>query len=228
MHKQLLKRQYNEKISSASIPVNWDILASAPVQNEPYPHLMINNFLPGQVSPLLQQHYPNIKQSGFFALDTLQIDPVFQQFLDELAGDCLSAIIGQKLGLQLTDKPVLITIRKWSAAKDGRIHNDSESKIATALLYLNPVWAANGAGCLRVLNSQDNFNDMHMEIPPLFSNFFAFRRTDNSWHGHMPFVGERRVIQITWLQSWEDYHRKQQRGKRSLRLKNFFMPFGKR
>ncbi|HEY1378756.1 MAG TPA: hypothetical protein VGF55_18295, partial [Gemmataceae bacterium] len=27
----------------------------------------------------------------------------------------------------------------------------------------------------------------------------AFRRSDNSWHGHKPFVGPRRVIQLNWV-----------------------------
>jgi hypothetical protein len=27
----------------------------------------------------------------------------------------------------------------------------------------------------------------------------AFRRTDHSWHGHKPFVGERRMLQLNYL-----------------------------
>ena len=29
----------------------------------------------------------------------------------------------------------------------------------------------------------------------------AFKRSNNSWHGHEPFAGERRVIQFNWLTS---------------------------
>lgn len=38
----------------------------------------------------------------------------------------------------------------------------------------------------------------------------------------MSFEGERRVIQITWLNSMEDLERKNQRGKLALFLKNIF------
>jgi len=27
----------------------------------------------------------------------------------------------------------------------------------------------------------------------------AFLRSDHSWHGHLPFEGERRVIQFNWV-----------------------------
>jgi hypothetical protein len=28
---------------------------------------------------------------------------------------------------------------------------------------------------------------------------FGFLRADNSWHGHLPFAGERRVVQVAWI-----------------------------
>ncbi len=34
------------------------------------------------------------------------------------------------------------------------------------------------------------------EVPPVVGSFVAFRRTDNSWHGHRPYVGPRRYIMI--------------------------------
>ena len=39
-------------------------------------------------------------------------------------------------------------------------------------------------------------------------NFLGFLRADNSWHGHLPYEGERKVVQITWLESEADVERK--------------------
>lgn len=42
-------------------------------------------------------------------------------------------------------------------------------------------------------------NDIIVEVPPTAGTLIAFKRSDNSWHGHEPFDGERRVIQFNWL-----------------------------
>jgi hypothetical protein len=50
----------------------------------------------------------------------------------------------------------------------------------------------------------------------------VFKRADNSFHGHLPFEGERRVIQVAWLTSEEETLRKTQRGKVSRLFKKLF------
>ncbi len=62
------------------------------------------------------------------------------------------------------------------------------------------------------------FEAMAEEISPVTGSLFAFRRADNSWHGHTSFVGERRVVQMTWLRSQADVDRKKSRGS----LSHFF------
>jgi hypothetical protein len=169
----------------------------------------------------IEKDFPSIDRPGFFPLHPTWQKGAFAALLAKLEGKELAELMTEKLGIELRDKPRLITVRKWSAAKDGRIHNDSQCKIATLLVYLNRFWPKEGDGSLRVLRSPDHFEDHAGEIRPMYGTFFAFRRTENSWHGHKPFVGERRVIQVTWLESWEDYNRKQGRGKLSWLLKSF-------
>jgi SM-20-related protein len=36
-------------------------------------------------------------------------------------------------------------------------------------------------------------------VSPIGGILLAFRRSDNSWHGHEAFVDERKVIQFNWL-----------------------------
>ena len=91
----------------------------------------------------------------------------------------------------------MFTVRGKCRRKDGKIHTDTESKIITVLLYMNPEWEKDG-GRLRLLRSH-NIEDKIAEVPPLSGTLLAFRRSDNSFHGHTPFEGERKVIQMNWV-----------------------------
>lgn len=51
------------------------------------------------------------------------------------------------------------------------------------------------------------------EIQPLYGTLVAFRRSDHSWHGHLPYAGQRRVIQVAWLADADEVRRKTRRGR---------------
>lgn len=51
------------------------------------------------------------------------------------------------------------------------------------------------------LGSAHNLDDVILEVSPVGGTLLAFKRSNNSWHGHEPFSGERRVIQFNWLTS---------------------------
>jgi len=212
------------KIQNAPL-LQLDKIAAARPERDPYPYIMASNTLPGDIASALARDFPDIKKTGFLPLSLLKRQGAFDALLNDLEGPELPAILSDKLGLELRDKPRMITIRKWSEAKAGRIHNDGEAKIATSLLYLNENWPQNeDGGRLRVLRSDKSFDDTAAEVPPVYGTFFAFARTENSWHGHKPFAGERRVIQTTWLRSWEDYERKEKRGRFSFLFKKLVRP----
>ena len=76
------------------------------------------------------------------------------------------------------------------------------------------------AGCLRFLSGGNDIEALVApEIKPLFGTLTAFRRTDNSFHGHLPFEGERRVIQVAWLVDAAAVERKTRRGRFSRAIK---------
>jgi len=190
-------------------------------EREPYPYLLASGALSPAIAPALSKDFPDIKKNGYLPLSLLERKGMFDALLRDLEGPEIAAILSDKLELELRDKPRMITVRKWSSGNDGRIHNDGEAKICTSLIYLNETWPQGDAGRLRVLRNEDSFDSTAAEVPPTFGTFFAFKRTENSWHGHKPFTGERRVIQVTWLRSWEDYERKEKRGKFAFMLKRF-------
>ena len=198
-----------------------DAIRAAQPQMEPYPYVLAANALSMETAPALAKDFPDIKKNGYLPLSLLERRGAFDALLRDLEGPEIAALLSEKLGLELRDKPRMITVRKWSAGNDGRIHNDGEAKICTSLIYLNEGWPEGDAGRLRVLRSEDSFDNTAAEVPPVFGSFFAFKRTENSWHGHKPFTGERRVIQTTWLRSWDDFERKEKRGRFAFLLKRF-------
>src|SRR5262249_684771 len=95
------------------------------------------------------------------------------------------------------------------------------SKVMTLLVYMNEGWQAPD-GRLRVLRSEHTFEDYTLEVSPDMGTVFAFLRADHSWHGHKPFVGERRVVQVAWAKSMADIERKRKRHKVSRFFKRLF------
>ncbi len=70
----------------------------------------------------------------------------------------------------------------------------------TVLLYLNENWQQPG-GRLRILKNGTNVEDYVAEVPPDNGTLLVFKRSDNSWHGHHPFEGPRRSLQMNWMTS---------------------------
>jgi len=124
----------------------------------------------------------------------------------------------EKFGIDLTNRPDMITVRGRCSEKDGKIHTDSETKIITILIYMNAGWESAG-GRLRLLRSGNNLDDMILEVPPTEGTLLAFRRSNNSWHGHKPFSGPRRVIQFNWVTSEAVVRREQNRHRLSAWMK---------
>ena len=112
----------------------------------------------------------------------------------------------------------MVTVRGRSDGKDGRIHTDSATKIITLLLYLNPGWERPD-GRLRLLRGADDLDDYAPEVAPLAGTMVAFRRSDRSFHGHRPHVGERRMLQLNWVTEPAVVRRELSRHRWSARLK---------
>jgi hypothetical protein len=175
-------------------------LDAAPLMTEPFQYFVVPGFVRPASLDAINRDYPRIAESGSFPADRLAYGPAFRTFLDELASDAFRTVFERKFGLDLAGRPHTITVRGRCSPRDGRIHTDTKSKIVTILIYLNPEWEHTG-GRLRLLRSADNLDDVIAEVPPVAGTLLAFKRADNSWHGHKPFSGERRVIQFNWVTS---------------------------
>jgi hypothetical protein len=201
--------------------IDYDAIRAADVHHTPYDFLMGTGALRREALPGLRESFPDIQQTGFHPLEQMKVEGAFAQLIAEIEGAEFTAAMSDTLGVDLRPYPRLITVRKISAAHEGRIHCDSESKIATALIYMNDTWDS-PEGRFRVLKNDHDFSDYVAEASPETGAFVAFRRADHSWHGHTPFVGERRVVQIAWVRSQADIERKKKRHGLSSFFKRMF------
>ncbi len=181
--------------------IELDVIDKTPVATEPFPHFVSYGIITKENMKAISADFPVISKPGVFPLSDLQYGAAFAKLIEEVRSEKLAKIVGDKLGMNLVGKPLLVTARGQCQMKDGRIHNDSRDKIATCLLYLNDEeWDAKG-GRLRLLRDDHNIENYITEVPPNGGNMIAFRRTENSWHGHDKFVGQRRSIMFNWLAS---------------------------
>ncbi len=180
--------------------VDLSAFRAAQLVRDPFPYLVLPGFVRPWAREAVNNDFPEITKPGSFPISELSYGPAFANFLATLTGDPFRTAFEDKFGVPLAGRATLVTVRGRSGVRDGNIHTDSVNKIITVLIYLNSHWEGTG-GCLRLLRSGDNLDDVLVEIPPLDGTLVTFRRSDNSFHGHKPFIGPRRVIQLNWVKS---------------------------
>jgi hypothetical protein len=186
-----------------------EALAQTPLQTDPYEYVVVENFLDEADQAQVLGGFPEMPDAGSFPLSELQVGPGMQALFDALEGPAFRKAVERKFGLDLAGRPTMFTLRGRCDARDGRIHTDSKKKIITVLLYLNEGWQEEG-GRLRLLKNGEDLDAVAAEVSPRFGTLLVFRRSDNSWHGHEPYVGPRKVLQMNWVVSdkvaaWEQW-----------------------
>jgi len=191
--------------------IDLDKVNKARLETSPYEFIVVSDFIKDAWKDKLIEAYPQVKDAGSFPLSSVSCSGEFMKLIDEMNGDGFRQAIASKFSVDLEGKPTMFTVRGRCRLKDGQVHTDSESKIITVLLYMNPSWENQG-GRLRVLNS-NNIDDIKTEISPSVGTLLVFKRSENSWHGHLPFEGSRKVIQMNWVthQKYVEHEQKRHR-----------------
>jgi SM-20-related protein len=202
--------------------LNVDAVRQAQRSSEPYDWFLGSGILKQEAIDELKRDFPDITKPGYLTVDEVQLKGRFKTLIDELESDEFSRELSKKFGIDLTQYPRLTTIMKRSQPKYGAIHTDGPSKVMTLLVYMNDEWQADASGRLRVLYNEKDFEPYAAEVPPTMGTVFAFLRADNSWHGHQPFVGERKVVQVAWVRDADELARKKKRNKVAQFLKGIF------
>ena len=180
------------------LPIDVDAVKTAALTREPFPYFMVPRFVKREALDAINADFPAVTHAGSFPLPTLEYGPAFRTFMESIQGAEFARAVGEKLGMNLTARPTMVTVRGISAPRDGQIHTDSVTKLVTVLIYMNGKWEAPG-GRLRLLRSPDNLNDVIAEVPPDEGTLLVFENRPNAWHGFEAFDGPRRVIQLNWV-----------------------------
>ena len=197
---------------------------NTPLTSEPFKFLIVPEFVRAEARLAIDKDYPEVARPGSFPLREVTYGPAFAKLIEEMRSDEFRQVFEEKFEVDLANRPDMITVRGRCSEKDGKIHTDSETKIITILIYMNPAWEPSG-GRLRLLRSANNLDDVILEVPPTEGTLLAFRRSNNSWHGHKPFSGPRRVIQFNWVTSEAVVRREQNRHRLSAWMKKLRRAF---
>jgi len=180
--------------------INLDALREAPLTREPFLFTMVEGFVPAERTPAVTADFPAISHAGLLPLEATRPGPRFCELIEELRSPRVARVFSEKFDIDLEGRPLMITVRGRCQEKDGRIHTDTAAKLVTALLYFNDAWEAQG-GRLRLLRGPGDLEDAIAEVPPSAGTLVAFRRSENSYHGHKPFSGVRRYVMLNWMAS---------------------------
>jgi SM-20-related protein len=175
-------------------------LRAAELETEPFEYAIVPAFLSAESIRRINATFPSITKGGSYPIESLEAGMTIKEVIDELDSPEFERAIAEKFGVDLTGKPKMYSLRGWARTKDGQIHTDSRDKIITVLLYLNENWQHEG-GRLRLLGNGTDLENFVTEVPPDNGTLLVFKRADNSWHGHHPFEGQRRALQMNWMTS---------------------------
>ena len=176
-------------------------LMATPVAADPFPHIVVENFVPPAFLARVQGDLPPMVSGGSFPPESLKLGHAAESLVRQMQGPALRGAIAAKFGLDLDRAPVMLTVRGRTREKDGRIHTDSTAKRVTVLLYLNPqvdAWAKQ-EGCIRLLRSGTDLEDYAVEVPPVNGTLLVFPNGPTTFHGHRTFVGQRHAMQLNYM-----------------------------
>src|SRR5206468_2076622 len=105
--------------------IDYNAIRCADVHHEPYDYMVGKNILyPARISAV-RESFPEISLTGFHPLSQMRVVGAFADLIKEIEGPRFASAVSDVFGIDLRPYPQLITVRKLSAAHEGRIHCDS-------------------------------------------------------------------------------------------------------
>ena len=184
-------------------------LDATTLQTDPYDYVVVPNFVKAEALIQIQADYPQFDKPGSIPLPELSYGSSFSHYIDSLNSPEFEQSISRKFSVDLTGRPTMFTVRTHCRATDGKLHTDSTTKIITVLIYMNDASWPNEGGRLRFLRNGTDLQNYVAEVPPNGGTLIAFKRCDHSWHGHEPYEGPRRAVQMNWVTSKSVVRREQ-------------------
>ena len=83
------------------IELDYAALATTPIANDPFPHIVIPRFVPEPLLGQVVQGLPALSKGGSFPVEGLRLGEAAQTLMAELAGVRFRTAIDTKFGLAL-------------------------------------------------------------------------------------------------------------------------------
>jgi hypothetical protein len=195
----------------------------APVNEIPFKFFVAPGVLQRADLEQLARDFPRIEQPGSFPLQELEYGPAFARLIEQLRSREFTYLMGKKFRINLTMKPLLVSVRGHSRLTDGQIHTDSKSRVISCMLYLNDEWKGE-AGHLRMLRNPYSYSRAYADVVPAGGTLVALRRSNRSWHGYLPYEGPRRCVMLNWMWSQKVREVERFRHRLSARIKRNLPP----
>jgi SM-20-related protein len=170
-----------------------------PLETDPFDYLVVEEFVVREALVAAVADFPKTPGLGLYPPEVLRVAGGFKAVVDQLTGDRFRKAVERKFGLSLQDRPLMYTVRGHTDARDGGVHNDSATKIITVLVYFSEAPWPHSGGRLRLLRNGHDIQDYAAEVAPCGGALVAFKRSGRSWHGHLPFAGPRKAVQLNWV-----------------------------
>ena len=177
--------------------LDYPRLAATKRLDDPFPHVLVEDFVQIPAQEALIADFPKIKGPGNVEPGDVPHGPAFDRLIRELESDRFRDAIADKFEMDLGRTVPTIGVRAFAEPTDGRIHCDHRSKLITLLLYFNETWEDEG-GRLRICRDQNDIESFTTEVLPLSGTLIAFRNGPMAWHGHKQHVGRRRMLQLSF------------------------------
>ena len=123
------------------------------LEREPFDYLVVPGFVPPPIALAAAEAFPGPDLPGVLPAPAVPPNNAFGRLLTSLRSETLTRAFAWKFGRTLSTDRLMVTLRARTRRIDGRIHNDSATKVITALVYLNGDWSDSG-GRLRLLRGR--------------------------------------------------------------------------
>lgn len=206
--------------------LDFEKFERTPRITDPFEYIVVEDFIRREAQAAATRDFPAVPKGGLYTPEQTDIQGGFKAVVGEMTGDRFRDAVAHKFEIDLANYPSMYTIRGHTRTKDGQIHTDSKTKVITVLLYFNEnPWTQTG-GRLRLLRDGENVDNYAAEIAPSGGTLIVFKRSDRSWHGHPPYEGPRKTIQLNWVTGNDVVARELARHNLSGRMKAL-NPFGR-
>ncbi len=168
------------------------------LSREPFPHVThTSKVFASDSLTRLAQEFPEASAEGYLGPQDLTLSRAWNQWLAYLKSASYRSALERIVEQDLTDTHVEVGFRTVSGASEGSIHTDIPQKRITHLIYWNQEWEY-PTGRLRLLRSPQ-IDDFSIEVVPTLGTGVIFLVSEHSFHGFLPFVGVRKVLQINTM-----------------------------